>query len=103
MYDKIMDTVQRNNNSREELLTIIRNHALDHADQAAIARKCGVSKQTVNAVLRGKSENLAVLEAIAECAEKHTRREAVFQRLQVVVDAVCSSFSNNTNTEVITN
>ena len=103
MYDKIMDTVQRNNNSREELLTIIRNHALDHADQAAIARKCGVSKQTVNAVLRGKSENLAVLEAIAECAEKHTRREAVFQRLQVVVDAVCSSFSSNTNTEVITN
>jgi transcriptional regulator with XRE-family HTH domain len=103
MYDKIMDTVQRNNNSREELLAIIRNHALDHADQAAIARKCGVSKQTVNAVLRGKSENLAVLEAIAECAEKHTRREAVFQRLQVVVDAVCSSFSNNTNTEVITN
>ena len=103
MYDKIMDTVQRNNNSREELLTIIRNHALDHADQAAIARKCGESKQTVNAVLRGKSENLAVLEAIAECAEKHTRREAVFQRLQVVVDAVCSSFSNNTNTEVITN
>lgn len=70
MYDKIMDTVQRNNNSREELLTIIRNHALDHADQAAIARKCGVSKQTVNAVLRGKSENLAVLEAIAKYAGK---------------------------------
>lgn len=85
---------QQSEKSRKELLTIIRNHALDYKDQAAIARKCNVTPQTVINVLRGESDNLLVLEAIAECAEKYTRREAVFQRLKAVADSVCHSFGD---------
>ncbi|HVS92446.1 MAG TPA: hypothetical protein VHE59_10455 [Mucilaginibacter sp.] len=59
---------------------------LPHGAQTEIAKRASVTKNTVHLVLTGKSDNIVVLEAIADyLAELQAKKQATTERLSKLV------------------